>query len=306
MKVYVNRKPAKGPWGGGNKTLSELCTALEKSENEITFDLEDDVNVIICFDPRPDENGIWYQTFLDHREKFGSKIIQRVGDVGTHGKPELTNLVYQSSHLSDFVIFPSLWARNYIKFSNQNYLIVNNRPLSVFHENKRDSSIGKPVKIVTHHWSTNIKKGFSIYDHLSRFCKNNSSDFEFTFVGRVPPGFSPEGIKIIDPRDVNFLSEFLPSQDVYVTASLEEAGANHVLEALAAGLPIVYHENGGSISEYCSEYGVSFRDNTSLISSILSVRDNYKIYKNRVLSYNQSIDRTIDAYMDIICKAGSI
>ena len=91
-----------------------------------------------------------------------------------------------------------------------------------------------------------------------------------------------------------------------MTASLEEAGANHVLEALAAGLPIVYHENGGSISEYCSEYGVSFRDNTSLISSILSVRDNYKIYKNRVLSYNQSIDRTIDAYMDIICKAGSI
>ena len=306
MKIYINRKPAKGPWGGGNKTLSALCDTISESENELTFKLSEDVDTIVCFDPRPNETGEWYQSLLDHREKFGSRIVQRVGDVGTHGKPELTNLVYQSVHLSDFVIFPSMWAKRYIRFNNQNCIVVNNRPLSIFHDNKQNSTLSNKVKIVTHHWSTNIKKGFSAYDYLSRFCKNKSLEFEFTFVGRVPEGFKPDGMKIIDPRDVSFLAEFLPRQDIYVTASLEEAGANHVLEAMAAGLPIVYHENGGSISEYCSEYGISFTDNASLIASIQSIKNSYKIYKNRVLQYDQTIDRTIDAYMDIICEAGSI
>ena len=35
------------------------------------------------------------------------------------------------------------------------------------------------------------------------------------------------------------LSLTLPSHDIYLTASLEEAGANHVLEALACGLPVL-------------------------------------------------------------------
>ena len=49
--------------------------------------------LIFCFDPRPNESGIWYQHFLNYRQAHNAKIIQRVGDLGTHGKPELTELV---------------------------------------------------------------------------------------------------------------------------------------------------------------------------------------------------------------------
>ena len=43
---------------------------------------------------------------------------------------------------------------------------------------------------------------------------------------------------------VSGLVDVLPSYDIYLTASEEEAGANHVLESLAAGLPIVYRDTG--------------------------------------------------------------
>ena len=65
MKIYLNRKPIVGPWGGGNKVVSELAKKLIDSGIEVVYKLEKDIDKIICFDPRPNENGEWYQTFLE-------------------------------------------------------------------------------------------------------------------------------------------------------------------------------------------------------------------------------------------------
>ena len=71
--------------------------------------------------------------FLNHKTKHGSKIIQRVGDVGTHGKPQLTQLVKDSVVYSDVCIFPSYWAFEYVG-SLGNSVIVPNAPLDCFYE----------------------------------------------------------------------------------------------------------------------------------------------------------------------------
>ena len=64
MKIFINRKPVIGPWGGGNKTAAALSTAL-KDHADVVFDLShSDIDVIFCFDPRPSPDGIWYQHFL--------------------------------------------------------------------------------------------------------------------------------------------------------------------------------------------------------------------------------------------------
>ena len=36
MKIYFNRKPVSGPWGGGNKLLASLMDVLS---DKATFDL---------------------------------------------------------------------------------------------------------------------------------------------------------------------------------------------------------------------------------------------------------------------------
>ena len=46
MKIYFNRKPVIGPWGGGNKTLSSITEKLSKIGHDVVFDLEKDLDAL--------------------------------------------------------------------------------------------------------------------------------------------------------------------------------------------------------------------------------------------------------------------
>ena len=61
-----------GPWGGGNKSVTALHERLIEENFEIADTLSDDVKIIFCFDPRPDNTGLWYGDFLNH--KFKPKV----------------------------------------------------------------------------------------------------------------------------------------------------------------------------------------------------------------------------------------
>jgi glycosyltransferase involved in cell wall biosynthesis len=300
MKVYINREPVTGPWGGGNKTVTKLFERLSE-QHEVVFNLCPDIDLIFCIDPRPNNYGEWYQHFLNYRGQFQkTKIIQRVGDLGTHSKPQLTEMVKQAVLYSDFIIFPSKWAKEWLGYSKDNYRIVYNCPLEIFYENRSNNmEIDGKIKLVSHHWSTNPKKGFDMYKKLDEFVGENDK-FEFTYIGRKPDDLILKNSTYISPIDAEQLSKILPRNDIYITASIEEAGANHVLESLAAGLPVVYHKDGGSILDYCEDYGEQYSNFEEMVSSIEKVADNYKLYKEKVLCYNDKIDNVIEKYMEVI------
>ena len=294
-KVYINRRPVLGPWGGGNKFVKALSDELKKSGISVSYELSPEIDVIFCFDPRPDKEGIWYQDFLNHKSKFGTKIIQRVGDVGSHSKPDLTKLVIESVKCSDHIIFPSLWSKEYIGFDQDNFSIIPNAPLGDFYNyRKNNTTANKPLKVITHHWSMNTKKGFEIYSFLGEQIKSNRlCDVEFTYVGRYNRDFSSAGVKILSPVDTKSLTEILPKYDLYLTASLEEAGANHVLEAMACGLPVLYRKGGGSIEEYCKDHGEMYENAEEMLEKI----KNYMNKKWNSPSYSKSIEDTIAEYL---------
>ena len=296
-KVFINRKSVTGPWGGGNKFVSCLYDYLKDNDYIVSDTLAADVDIIFCFDPRPDSNNVWYGDFLNHKRQFGSKIIQRVGDIGTHGKPDLTRLVSESIRLSDFIIFPSTWAKNMMMYDGDNCAVIKNGPHSIFYGNRNSISNPESISLITHHWSTNQKKGFDVYEFI-----DENLSFNFTFIGRLPDKFSFKNAAHVPPQPMKEVSRLLFHGGIYLTASVEEAGANHVLEAMAAGLPVVYHENGGSIPEYCEGYGRSFDDNESLIQSINHVFCEYDKYRQRLMSYTRTIDDVIDEYGKIICN----
>ena len=96
------------------------------------------------------------------------------------------------------------------------------------------------------------------------------------------------------------LIDVLPYHDIYVTASIEEAGANHVLEAMACGIPVFYHVAGGSISEYCKDYGIAYKDFDELIDKIHIVKENYKKFYDKNMLYNDNIENVIEKYVKAI------
>jgi len=301
MRIFINRKPVVGPWGGGNKTLFHLVSGLVERGHELFFDnLPPDLDLMICFDPRPNHVGISYDHLLLYRDRNNTPIMQRVGDVGTHGKPDLTNIVKRSTHMSDFVIFPSLWARDYISYYGD-HKIIPNGPLSGFYTPRYRSDLPKfrdPIEAVTHHWSDNPMKGFDLYKNLD---ENHGKVLKFNYIGRHPVDISFKNYH--GTKGDEELFSYLGNFDVYITASKLEAGANHVLEAMAAGLPIFYAAGGGSIAEYCENFGQEYSDEEDLLEKISQSFKDEELWmeiKNKVVKYDRTIYNVVNEYIEEI------
>jgi glycosyltransferase involved in cell wall biosynthesis len=299
LKIYVNRQPKLGPWGGGAKTVNKLSEMLLQDGHTVVYQLQEGIDVIFCFDPRPNSYGESINHLYAYKKAFPkTKIIQRVGDVGTHGKPELTNTVRQCLNKSDYFIFPSKWAMEYVDYSGDRCSVIYNCPMKEFYQNRNErTKLPTVPRIVTHHWSTNQKKGFDLYKQFDEFCQE-TGEFEFNYIGQVPAGY--KFVNQNSPMPVSGLIETLPNYDIYLTASEEEAGANHVLESLAAGIPVVYRDTGGSIPEYCSLGGAEYSNFSTMIDSLRDVRDSYISYKKDCLKYSDTNDMVVEEYGKII------
>lgn len=264
MRIFFNREPVPGPWGGGSKVLTSIIDQCLVRGHEITFDVNSRSNIIFCIDPRPHQN-FNFETLLLMRSRDKSKLVQRIGDLGTHGKPDLFKIVNETNIHADHLIFPSNWAKDKLKTEHKNVSVIYNAPLKQFKiKNSEPDKVSTiPYRIVTHHWSNNALKGFETYDVLDKFC-HESPDHSFTYIGRKP--VTSNFRNYIEPQNVEGLTKEFFKQNLYLTASKQEAGANHVLEAIAAGLPVIYHKDGGSIVEYCQDYGIMYRNDEELFS----------------------------------------
>jgi hypothetical protein len=296
MKVYFNRRPVQGPWGGGSKVLCAIIDECKRRQHEVFFEeqifVEKDLDILFCMDPRPNSLVSYDDLVYARNSNARSKIIQRVGDLGTHGKPDLFDLVKKTSNVSDLLIFPSRWAMESLPTLNQNRRVISNAPLPEFVKKRKSRDEEGTIRIVSHHWSNNSMKGFEVYELLDRYCLTSGERYTFTFIGR-----KPEVVHLanhVPPQDVSGLVEELPRHHIYVTASRQEAGANHVLEAMGLGLPVLYNRDGGSINEYCKDFGMSYGTFEELIWTLENKqKDLLDFYATK--SYTRtSIDMAVD------------
>jgi glycosyltransferase involved in cell wall biosynthesis len=272
VRIYLNRRPVIGPWGGGNRFVTELQHQLLIDGHEVTYDIGDYCDAHVCFDPRPNDVGVTFADIIDvnRRQRFmkvdNVKLICRVGDVGTHGKNALTFQWAKALERATDIVFPSEWARDRL----MSYVVTDDVKSSILSRTSiitngadrrfvdayrtRSFVMGTRPNVVTHHWSDNPMKGFDVYAHVNAVVDDD--DMRFTYIGRSPSWCVFKNA--IPPCDIDGLIANMQVADVYLTASRFEAGANHVLEAMALGLPVVYPHDGGSIVEYCHDYGVEY------------------------------------------------
>ena len=294
MKIYFNRRPVGGPWGGGSKVLGSIIQECTRRGHHLFFEEQlssvTDLDLIFCIDPRQKE-GVGYRELLDYKTRRKVKIVQRVGDLGTHGKPDLLKLVQATTVHSDVLVFPSHWAMKYLGIFEDKSIVISNAPLKCFVENRKNSSISENISVVSHHWSNNDMKGFDVYKKI-----DEKDDIPFTFIGRIPDGMKLRNH--VPPQDIQGLVREIPKHDVYITASKKEAGANHVLEAMALGLPVLYHEDGGSINEYCAGYGISYKTPEEAMDILKNRRKDLEDLSKNV--YSRTSDDMSKEYVDVL------
>ena len=71
---------------------------------------------------------------------------------------------------------------------------------------------------------------------------------------------------------------------------------------MAAGLPVLYHNEGGSIPEYVGKRGIGYSGVGDLEQKISQLVASYKELRKHVLDYEENISHTIEEYCDLIWK----
>lgn len=300
MKIYFNRRPTPGPWGGGSKVLFAIIDECRARNHEVFFEeavrSSENFDVLFCIDPRPNQLVDYNEVLLKKSQHQKSRLVQRIGDLGTHGKPELFNLLKSAIHLPDAIVFPSEWAKNYLNPpQDKRCYVIQNAPLQQFIVPRTKKIFPERLSIVSHHWSNNSLKGFDVYKKFDEYCASTGKA-NFTFVGRKPDSIFLTNY--IPPQDVEGLIANLPQHHVYITASKQEAGANHVLEAIALGLPVLYHKDGGSINEYCEKYGFVYNDFEDLVHVLENKKAELQFIANNSTYLRSSKDMAKE-YVDL-------
>jgi len=264
-KIYINRQPEEGPWGGGNNFVKAMYMHMPKMGFSIVSNPVVSIpDVIFLQSPLPDNKtrfSINEALFL--KQKFPQiKIILRVNDCDARkGTSVIDNMWIQSSSLVDKTVFVSNWMKNYFIEKGwqckDNSVLYNGVNLDHFSESEKIKN-GK-INIVTHHWSDNRMKGFDIYEELDDFVGTNDR-FTFSYIGRELGTF--KNTKVIKPLFGSSLGSELSKFDVYVSASKSDPGPNHILESLACKIPTYVSAAGGGCIEFAGKDFVfdSFED----------------------------------------------
>lgn len=296
MRVYINRNHVAGPWGGGNRTIKTLHEVLIKRGHEPCYQIDDKIDVIYCHDPRPNNEGIRYENLLWVKKNLNIPIFQRVGDVFFHRGEEYTAYLKETVKYSDRVSFITNWAASFlnVEIDNQKNFVHNLKPPKEFFQNKQTKESNK-TRLITHHWSTNPLKGFDFYLEIDKLL-SKYNNIEFVYLGRRPNNFLPTNILTLDVKDVDGVKEELLKADVYVTASKFETGGNHVVEALASKLPILYHSAGGGICDLAKDFGMSYKDISEFEINMNKVIKN----KTKVNNFHGTLEDTCNIYCDLM------
>ena len=155
-----------------------------------------------------------------------------------------------------------------------------------------------PPRIVTHHWSDNINKGFDFYHKLYEYSKTHD-DIELVFIGRKFNDMYDDKPKVHGPYKGLELANALRNCDVYITASIYDACPMHVLEGLSCGLPMLYIDHEGGGRNICTftydKVGEPFTNFDEILEGINKIKENYDRYRNNILK-NMKMYNSGDCY----------
>jgi glycosyltransferase involved in cell wall biosynthesis len=290
-RVAINMRPARSSWGGGSEWVRQTARFLAARGYDVGFDLRRHTDAIILVDPRvgglvefgPDEIEQYRRTTP------GVFCLHRVNENDQRkGTSHVDRLLAEANRVADHTVFISEWLRDYhaerwFDRARAHSVITNGADPAIYHPiGSGDMTAGEPMRLVTHHWSDNWKKGFAVYQEIDRLIAEGLlKDVTFQVIGRWPKEVRWRASTTVAPVRGARLAALLRAAHVYVTASAWEPGGMHFIEGAQCGLPVLYHADGGGIVEVARRFGIAFRDDVG--SAIEQMRQEYLKLRQTVL-----------------------
>jgi glycosyltransferase involved in cell wall biosynthesis len=302
-------KPARGPWGGSSAFVQQLSHHLKSRGYRVRYDLEGDIDLIVLIDPRVDKLKPYAheQIAAYRRAHPGVKVLHRVNECDQRKDTAfMDDLLHEASAVADVTVFISDWLRRYFVErwfdpARPHRVIYNGADPAVFHPigKARWKKGREPLRLITHHWSNHMLKGFDVYEQVDHLIADGSlKDVQLVVMGRWPDGIEWKSAELIPSQRGAGMARVLRSAHAYLTASRWEPCGMHHVEGAQCGLPLVYHEDGGGIVEAGERYGIGFRDDPA--GAIRRFMQDYETYQQRLLRAIPSGDRMCLDFLDTI------
>ncbi|MEG3618586.1 hypothetical protein V5T82_08985 [Magnetovibrio sp. PR-2] len=311
MKIAIGYQVIEGPWGGGNRFVKSLSTALEQAGHSVVYDLDGpDIDIILVIDPRTRIPNIPFGAGNILRylttQNPNAVVVHRINECDERKGTRFMNWRLQLlNYCADHTVFVGSWLKDLQVWREQDNhgssVILNGADTDIFHPEGRAVWDGsEPLKLVTHHWGGNWMKGFDIYGRLDQMMGDAAwkERIDFTYIGNVPANFEFANATLLEPMDAQGIANALRSHHVYVTGSINEPGGNHQNEGALCGLPLLYR-NSGCMPEYCEGSGVMFNGVEDFEPALKEIMDNYAHWTSNVLKYPNTAANTIKAYVEL-------
>jgi hypothetical protein len=276
----------------------------------VVSDLRDsDVDILLIIDPRwrhpnttfTTSQILRYLIFKNHK----AIVVHRLNECDERKRTNFMNKKLRiANYCADHTVFIASWLRDlkiYHKREVENQsVILNGSDQAIFNMSGASYWDGlEPFRLVTHHWSNNLMKGFDVYKKIDNMLDDPvwSKLIKFTYIGNLPPNFYFKNVSHIKPMDGVELASELRRHHAYVTGSINEPGGNHQIEAGLCGLPILYRLSG-ALPEYCSGFGVDF-SYSNFEDSLSKIMKNYSQLKALMPTFPHSADKTSYQFMTL-------
>ena len=240
--------------GGGFYFLQNFESYLEAAGWTILRDVKKPFQVLFTNHWMTPKNLILKSLRYNPRARIVQRIDGAAQDYGRFSESDV--LQADVNKLSDLTIFQSAYARHATreKFSiiSQDGIVIHNPvDTEMFTPEGTKTTLPGQTRIACLTWSTNPLKGAA---NIYATAKANPSS-HFFLCGNYPDAPDLHNLHNLGVLNRQRLAEILRSCHTLLTYSQNEACPNHVLEALASGLPVLYKDSG-AMSELVGDCGL--------------------------------------------------
>lgn len=265
LTVAINMRPRLGPWGGGNQWARLMADVLRWHGWRVVYRLDERVDCVL-YTHAGLSGGLAFgaeEVAEAKRRNPRLRCVHRINDNDIRkGTGEMDRLLARTDAVADATVFVSEWLRDYhaerwFDLARPHRVITPGADPRVFHPIGASAPGAGPVRIVTHHWSDNMAKGFDVYARIDGLIADGRlPGYELWVIGRWPASITWRAARTFPACSGARLARLLRACHLYVSASRHEPGAMHVAEGLQCGLPLLYTADSGGTVEQGERFGV--------------------------------------------------
>jgi glycosyltransferase involved in cell wall biosynthesis len=315
MRVFMNFRAVRGPYGGANAFLRALKGEFARRGVKVVHDVNGRYDVALL-------NALTDGIDADFARRIaerGIPIVHRKVGYRVSGSPEMRapdpdGVIHGDRLQLDFspyirhTVFQSSYSRDVFAAggSTGDYTIIHNGvDESIFNQSvglalhRRQRPIwrpSEPLRVAISTWSTDPNKGFDDYALVDRSIASRDK-LTVTLFGSVRAGVTFENVRAEGPYRRRRLASRLKEQHVLLQLARWETCSNALIEGINCGLPAIYLDSGSN-KEIAELYGLEYTGDIGESVELMSER--YADLQERTRTNPYRITLVAPRYLEVL------